>query len=116
MAGILNKYPVLTYLISSRISNKILYLKEVLENLRKNRQDIYRELKIEFDEVSNIYFSSGDTHNGGKNVLIIETNQGKIVYKPHSLSPDILFNSIVDYVNNSAIVFIIKCSNFINFF
>lgn len=101
VAEILNKYPVLTYLISSRISNKILYLKEVLENLRKNRQDIYRELKIEFDEVSNIYFSSGDTHNGGKNVLIIETNQGKIVYKPHSLSPDILFNSIVDYVNNS---------------
>lgn len=96
---LLKKYPVLAYLIYTKIFNKLEMISELLENLTHDYAIIKSELNLNFKVIQNINFSSGDTHNGGKSVLIIVTNGGKVVYKPHSLSPEMMFNEILDFIN-----------------
>ena len=96
---ILEKYPVLSYLIYKIIYNRLDYFKEILNNLCNDAQEIMTVFNIHFKEVEKILVSSGDTHNNGKKVVIIETDGGKIVYKPHSLSPEVIYNRIGNYIN-----------------
>ncbi|SFB45753.1 type 2 lanthipeptide synthetase LanM family protein [Clostridium frigidicarnis] len=96
---LLKKYPVLAYLIYTKIFNKLEVISELLERLVRDYAIIKSELNMDFKVIQNINFSSGDTHNGGKSVLIIVTDKGKIVYKPHSLSPEKMFGEIIDFIN-----------------
>lgn len=94
---LLEKYPVLEFLIDKTIFNSVNMLREVMGVL----DDVEIFTKEKASVINNITFSCGDTHNGGKRVIILETNVGKIMYKPHSLSADLLFSKLLDYINKS---------------
>ncbi|TCP70220.1 type 2 lanthipeptide synthetase LanM family protein [Baia soyae] len=102
--NILQKYTVLSFLLYIKIHSKLEYLSEVIMHLEEDASLIKKHFKISFSEVANIEMSSGDSHNGGKSVLIVVTDEGKIVYKPHTLSPDRLFNDVVDFVNEKRVL------------
>lgn len=96
---IFSRYPVLLYLIDIKITNQLILVEELLERLGKDRYDIEIKFNMSVNNLTNINISSGDSHNNGKKVVIIQFFDKYIVYKPHGLSPESLFNEIIDYLN-----------------
>ncbi|MDA7025119.1 type 2 lanthipeptide synthetase LanM family protein [Bacillus sp. CLL-7-23] len=96
----LNKYPVLTWLMETMIYNRVQLINDCLQRLSEDTSSIAKEIGIVFKEVLDVNVTSGDTHNKGKKVICVVTDEGKIMYKPHSLSTDLLFQQIIEYINN----------------
>lgn len=96
---IFSKYPVLLYLIDTKITDRLVLIDEMLERLGKDRQDIESKFNMSVHNLTSINISSGDSHNNGKKVVILQLDDKNIVYKPHGLSPENLFNEIIDYMN-----------------
>lgn len=93
---ILDKYPVLKTIIMNKINSFLTLIEEALTSLVKDSDDIEKILNINIKELNNIDFSLGDSHNGGKSVLVFIANDNKkIVYKPHGLNCEILFEFIM---------------------
>lgn len=99
------KYPVLEDIITKTVEKRLLLIEEIAERLILDKGKIEKEFNFNFDKVISINITSGDTHNNGKKVSLIKTNNKKIVYKPHSLSTDVLYNKIIKYINS------INCNN-----
>ncbi|MCB2356535.1 type 2 lanthipeptide synthetase LanM family protein [Clostridium estertheticum] len=96
---IFSKYPVLLYLIDTKITDRLILIDEILERLGQDKQDIESKFNMNVHNLININISSGDSHNNGKKVTILQFGEKYIVYKPHGLSPESLFNEIIDYLN-----------------
>lgn len=96
---IFSRYPVLLYLIDTKITDRLMLIDEILERLGQDKQDIESKFNMSIHNITNINISSGDSHNNGKKVTILQFGEKYIVYKPHGLSPESLFNEIVDYLN-----------------
>ncbi|GKU26678.1 type 2 lanthipeptide synthetase LanM family protein [Clostridium folliculivorans] len=96
---IFNHYPVLLYLIDTKISDRLQLIDELLERLGIDKQSIESKFSISIFNLTNINISSGDSHNDGKKVTILQFGERTIVYKPHGLSPESLFNKIISYLN-----------------
>lgn len=75
-------YPVLKELINGTIDRTLQLLNECFLHLTKDIEQIRYEFGERYHKIENIKISSGDTHNGGKRVIIIEFESGKLVYKP----------------------------------
>lgn len=103
--NIINKYPVLGYLIYIKIFSKINLILESIKHLINDNKLLYSKLYKDFSLIDDIIFSSGDSHNGGKSVLIFLSVQGdKVVYKPHTLLPEESFSNIINWINNKNIL------------
>ncbi|MCB2357161.1 type 2 lanthipeptide synthetase LanM [Clostridium estertheticum] len=107
MTHFYEKYPVLKLLLEQKIRETVLYVNEIIINFKNDKIELERKFKVKFKKIIDIHLGKGDTHNGGKSVAIIEFDSGKIVYKPHSLSPDIVFKNIIDWVNSKDVL---KCN------
>lgn len=94
------KYPVLEDIVIKAVKNRLILIKEISERLVTDKLEIEKEYNFSFNEIISINITSGDTHNNGKKVSIIKTNNKKIVYKPHGLSTDVLYNKIIRYINS----------------
>lgn len=97
-----DKYKMLEPLIIRKISQTSNYVSEIINNFTKDKQELGKIFNKEFIEINDITLGSGDTHNGGKTVAIINGNFGKIVYKPHNLLADVLFSNVLSFINNNA--------------
>ena len=99
-----DKYPVLIELIENLVRNRIRLIDRCLERLANDYEEVTSELALSFDEIKNVKLTSGDTHNNGQKVVLIVTNGGNVIYKPHSLSTDVFFNHLIEYVNKKHIL------------
>lgn len=99
---IFRKYPVLLQLIDLKINNRLQLIREILEDLGTDKDKIAKYFSINLNILKKIHISSGDSHNDGRKVSIISFDDKKIVYKPHGLSPEHLFNHIIDLINRKA--------------
>ena len=99
ISEIFYKYPVLLYLLDKKITDRLCLIKEILEHLCDDIKDIESKFNLNCYSLSNISISSGDSHNNGKKVAILKLGNQYLVYKPHGLSPEGLFNDIIDYLN-----------------
>lgn len=98
---ILNKYEVLGYLIFQRITSMCNLIEEAVNNLCVDIEEIRDRFSNKLDTLESITLNSGDTHNGGKSVMIFNFDKGeKLVYKPHNLYPDEGLNGIYNYLNS----------------
>ncbi|MBQ7732461.1 MAG: type 2 lantipeptide synthetase LanM [Synergistaceae bacterium] len=63
---------------------------EMLSRIDEKRDDICNALTNgkQYRIINDIDLEAGDTHNNGRNVAIIHTDAGKIVYKPHDMRGD----------------------------
>lgn len=97
---ILDKYEVLGYLIFQRITSICNLIEEAVNNLCVDIEEIRDRFSNKLDTLESITLNSGDTHNGGKSVMIFNFDKGeKLVYKPHNLYPDEGLNGIYNYLN-----------------
>ena len=97
------KYPLLSFLILKRIDAKKQLVYEVLSRICDDCQLIMKYFSLEFIGVQNIEFSMGDSHNGGKTVVILKFNNGrKVVYKPHSLTPDRSYHHLLEWIREKS--------------
>jgi len=95
-----HKYPVLIYLFEQMIKNRLNLIREAITRLSRDHQQIADQFCLDFKEIKQIQISSGDTHNEGRKVLIFQTEKGKVIYKPHSLSTDKMFNELIQFIND----------------
>lgn len=100
------KYPVLKNYLEQKIQQTAFYINEITNNFKENKLELENKFKVKFEEILDIDLGKGDVHNGGKTVAIVRFNSGKIVYKPHNLSTDIIFENIINWMNSKNIL---KC-------
>ena len=71
---------------------------EMLDRMTAHRDDICKALtggRI-FTCIENIALSAGDTHNCGRSVTIIDTDAGKLVYKPRDMRLETYIYDLVE--------------------
>lgn len=95
------KYPLANDYIQRKIKNTVNYIEEIVNNYFKNKDKINSELGLDTQTIKDIKLGSGDTHNNGKTVAIVETDKGTLVYKPHSLNTDIIFTKLISIFNDT---------------
>lgn len=97
------KYPVL----EDQLKKIVLYTEKYVQEILDAFVEDIKELKCIFGEeicsIEKIEIGEGDTHNEGKSVAIVWTNACKLVYKPHSLDGDVLFEQVVNWVNKKGL-------------
>ncbi|MGG1220789.1 type 2 lanthipeptide synthetase LanM [Priestia endophytica] len=94
-----SEYGYLLKLLHQRMDNNLRNIRTLLEHFIEDITDIQFTLQLKVHFISSISFGLGDSHNGGKNVSFIETNVGRLVYKPHHLNNDLLFNGLINFVS-----------------
>lgn len=98
------KYPILNSCLEQVITQTALYVCEIIDNFKKDKYIIEKIFKIKCEKILDIHLGKGDTHNGGRSVAIVDFNSGKVVYKPHSLSTDVIFENIITWINSKNIL------------
>lgn len=95
------KYPLLKEKVERIKKDFIINIRFLVNKIIEDEIEIKSNIAKEFsiNDIISFHFDQGDTHNDGKSVIIIETNKVKIVYKPHTLSNEIFFNSIISNLN-----------------
>ncbi|MBK1813749.1 type 2 lantipeptide synthetase LanM family protein [Clostridium sp. YIM B02505] len=97
---IIEENPVLAFLILNKSETKISHLRECLEKLVNDFEEIKEKFSLNINVLNKISLDEGDTHNGGKSVIILEFRGDKrVVYKPHSMDADESFGRFLEYIN-----------------
>ncbi|ARV95867.1 LanM family lanthionine synthetase [Bacillus cereus] len=96
ITSILDKYEHLKQLIKQRIQFKIELIEKIFEHFSNDKSKLKQHIDNEIHAIHGIEFSHGDSHNQGKSVTILQTNSGKLVYKPHNLYTDQWFYEILN--------------------
>lgn len=76
-------------LISSAAS-----ISEALFRITQHRQTLQATLQCEINRISNLRIHKGETHNRGRQVIMVEIGGRNIVYKPVDLRPQQLFREV----------------------
>lgn len=82
--------PLLIDTLTSQLTSVTDAFIEMISRMDKNRNAICAALtggKI-YHSIDDITLDDGDTHNNGRSVIIIHTDAGKLVYKPHDMRGD----------------------------
>ena len=99
---ILQEYTVLARLLTTTIDHWVRFSIEFLSHLCADWQSIRASLSKDADPGALVGISAGagDTHREGRSVVIASFASGfKVVYKPHSLSVDVHFNELLEWIN-----------------
>lgn len=92
------KYSVLTEKICTLTTNTLTLIEEVFQALSNDRDALIQELAFYPEKLEHISFSGdADSHNHGKKAILLETDNVKVIYKPHSLGNDIFFTQVFSY-------------------
>lgn len=97
--AILAKYPALGTLLSDQVNARLDLLTIALERLLEDRFVVARNGLGEVKSIQELQCSTGDAHNGGRKVLIVEFSGGRVVYKPRSLKPELLAERVINLIN-----------------
>ncbi len=98
-----SKYPVLKDIIRKKTQNTINYIIEIIDNVYKDINLIYKQelLNKEASSIEEISFNIGDTHANGKFVCILKfENNQKIIYKPRDMTLDIRLAQLCEFLKN----------------
>ncbi len=101
----LDEYPVLVEQVRNKLT---LWAEYSLEFLRHFCED-WQEIRSTFFSghphlVEATRFGAGDTHRGGRSVVIVSFSSGpQLVYKPRSLAVDHHFNEVLNWLNERGI-------------
>ncbi|MCY7791980.1 type 2 lanthipeptide synthetase LanM family protein [Bacillus haynesii] len=99
---ILCKYPVLARVLCEFILNHIDSITEAVMRFSNDSKEISTIFGFqEGDRLASLSLQLGDSHNGGRSVMVFHyASNKKIVYKPRSLSVDLHFQQLLHWINN----------------
>lgn len=98
------KYPVLFDVLMESTIYFCKYMKEIVENVGNNWNQIVEELGLKQKNncIKSFDMNQGDTHQGGKSVCEIILNSGEIlIYKPRNLNIDEGFSRLINWFNQN---------------
>jgi type 2 lantibiotic biosynthesis protein LanM len=98
---LLDEYRVLVEQIEGTLERWAEYSLEFLRHLCEDWEDL-RETFLPGDPgaIKSTRLGAGDTHRGGRSVIIVEFNTGaRLVYKPRALAVDEHFNELLGWLN-----------------
>lgn len=85
-SGFLEKYPTLARILTVRTFNLLNFFSEILNRVDQDHHELSLFLnnssKLNLEDID---LSTGDSHNKGRSVCILNFKEGKIVYKPKNL-------------------------------
>lgn len=96
------EYPVLKNEIENRLENWAVFSLEFLKHLCEDWPQLHRRIfsGAAPGEIASIQGGAGDTHRGGRSVMIITFAGGeRVVYKPRSLAADEHFQQLLGWIN-----------------
>jgi type 2 lantibiotic biosynthesis protein LanM len=102
---LLREYPVLARQLALRINQWAEFSLEFLGKLAADWRTIQTSLGGESDPgmLDEVTGGAGDRHRGGRSVVIAKFSSGlRIVYKPRSLSVDVHFQELLEWLNARA--------------
>lgn len=102
-ASILETYPALAHQLVNRINKWVDFGLQFIEHLCADWSAIQVTFGADAQRgrLSKVHGGLGDTHNGGKAVLMVEFERGwKLVYKPRSMAVDLHFQQLLAWLND----------------
>lgn len=92
------------YAVSSRLATvRTIYfvnnMREFFTNLMDSSQEISEKLGVQTGEIKNLGLSAGDSHEKGKEVIIVKFENNRVVYKPKNLDICKSFSDFVNFIN-----------------
>lgn len=99
------RYPVLFRMMEEQAKQCLEYFCEIIDHLEKDKEEIEKRLLEDtIFELSSIRCMYGDAHHRGKSVACVCLNKtAEIIYKPHSLENEFIFQDILKRISQ-------KCS------
>jgi type 2 lantibiotic biosynthesis protein LanM len=100
--SILQNYPTLARQLVIHINNWVDFSLEFVNHLCEDWSVIRLRFGADVGPglLSQVHGGLGDTHNGGKAVLMVEFEGGlKLVYKPRSMAVDLHFQELLTWIN-----------------
>ena len=100
--GLLQEYPVLARQLVERIDQWVTFGLEFLRHLCTDLEVIRERFSPEGDPatLTGVAAGLGDSHRGGRSVLIAEFSSGlRVVYKPRDLAVDVHFQELLSWLN-----------------
>ena len=108
-------YPVLFRMIDTKLGLWSHSITEFLTRLQCDRSQLKERFGISQDALLKSILPSGDTHNNGRSVMIIEFSDGKLViYKPRSTSLEFGFQEYLKFFNTVNPNLCLRCINVID--
>lgn len=99
-ASLRREYPVLVEQVANRLEKWTVFSLEFLKHLCEDWKSLKGFFSSEPGPVTAISGGVGDTHRGGRSVLIATFSSGsKLVYKPRSLAVDEHFQQLLVWLN-----------------
>ncbi|AVQ44937.1 type 2 lanthipeptide synthetase LanM family protein [Clostridium botulinum] len=98
------------YPVAARVATvRTMYLKKnfckILQNIEGDHQEIKKFLTMDFLNLTAIKLSTGDSHQQGNSVSILEFQDKKLVYKPRNLKICESVEKFIDwYINSSKLL------------
>lgn len=100
---LLSRYPVLAREVVEELTTWVEVRATFTERLLAALPDLADLLGVEtvaLNDIADVSFGAGDTHNGGQTVAIVELADGhKVVYKPRSIAVERHFYDLVAWLN-----------------
>lgn len=95
------RYPVLFRMMEEQTEQCLKYFCEIIEHLETDKEEIEKRfLKGTVFELSSIRCMFGDAHHHGKSVACVSLNgTEEIIYKPHSLENEHIFQSLLKRIS-----------------
>ena len=95
---ILSEYPVMFRLMVATVENWETNTSEFIHHFYSDFEELKKVYSIS-NEVEKVDLSISDSHNNGKSVILVQTKNGKVVYKPRNLDLDKQFQNTVTLFN-----------------
>ncbi len=100
-AAVLAAAPVLDRLVRSLIDGRVRLLTEALTRFVADGQRGLLRAVGHPGRITAARVGAGDSHNGGRQVVVLHGRDGRLVYKPRSLATDALVGELVRELNPS---------------
>lgn len=96
-----NSYPVMARLMVEAVNRFLNVYIEAIDRFLQDRHDISESMNVELSLLTEIEGEVGDSHNGGRTVMIFVFSNGiKLVYKPRKLAIDRHFQEFISWINS----------------
>ncbi|MDZ5606021.1 type 2 lanthipeptide synthetase LanM family protein [Bacillus pseudomycoides] len=97
--GLLRKYPVLNDIYHRIQKNLVQNSYDLINRYMVDANELERLFNKKLGVLKSVSINLGDTHRNGNSVAIIQTENGKLIYKPRSLRADSLYSQVLSFFN-----------------